>query len=1080
MRRPPPALRHVVTHRVAFAAVMVAALITAAFTAAAVCFVSAVTTTAARSELGGKSGSAVAISASVTRGSYRRAAVLAAGVIRGPAGPAGYQLPAPVSASLQSPVLDLPGRTAGKSRLQTQLISLPALAGHVVVVSGSCPVGQSHPSVRGGPVPACLPQAAARTLGLAAGDTIALRDPINGTVIPVQVTGVFRPLRLNGPYWLMSPVSLVAARRSSGFTLAGPLVTTPAVAATAKFQILSATWLGVPDFARLNGSGLAVIGYDLNSRINALPNISQLSDATVTTELPGRLAALATALLVTRTQMFAGLLTLLVVAGATLSLAVRLLAQQREAEAALLAARGASRVQLARRGLIDAAIAAGLSAVAGPFLGTALTPVLVRSGYTPDAGRALGQVRIGTWPIAVTWLATAGVAAGCVAIIALPWLRRPPSPLRRQASRGRQRSVAAAVYARADLAVVAVAAVAAWQLIHSAGPVSSGLDGSLSADPVLVVAPVLALMAGALLTLRALPLAARLGDRLAARGRGLAMPFAAWQISRRTLRQAGPTLVAVLAVAATVMTLAQRDSWDQSVKAQASFDVGADLRLTLPPAAPLSLGQVTGVTMAPGVTASTPAVRAPFNLPNGSLATLLALDSSEALRVIPAQAAGPSAATLRKLASSVPRAGVRIPGRPAAVRVTASLGRAAIRQSLLFVQLTDAEGIGYQLLVGALPADGRPHTLTVPLAVGGHPAYPLRITGFSLQFATPVRSLPAERLSIISGTALASTRSATGQNFDVVARGTRLLFAATSNPGATPPAPVRLRMSPDGSIAAVFRPGFASIADASPGGISVSDSYPGYGQPLPAVATRSFLAATSLRIGQRAQVSTDGVTVPVVLLAAVANLPTITNGSPGLLVDQRALQADLLAIGAQPEAITEWWLRTSGQPALNGLPAGSSATSRLSIARALLADPLSVASQQGLFGIAVAAVLLAIIGLLVSVATAGERSRDAALLDALGMPPGRVARLLGMEQALTAAATSAIGLLFGAALSYLIIPAVTLTAQAAKPVPPIAVQVPWLLAAAVGLAIAAVPTVAVSLSLPRAASIAARILEDEV
>ncbi len=1060
---------------------MVAALITAAFTAAAVCFVSAVTAAAARSELGGRSGSAVTISASVSRGDFQRATVLAAGVVRGPAaGPAGYQLPASVSVSLQSPVLDLPGPTPGNPQLQTQLISLPALAKHVVVVSGSCPGSRSGASVRGAPVPACVPQAAARILGLAAGTTIALRDPITGAVVPVQITGVFRPLRLNGPYWLMSPVSPVAATRSSRFTLAGPLVITPAVAAGAKFQILSATWLGVPDFARMNGSGLAVIGNDLTSRINALPNVSLLSDATVTTELPARLEALATALVVTRTQMLAGLLTLLVVAGATLSLAVRLLAQQREAEAALLAARGASRVQLARRGLIDAAIVAGLAAVAGPFLGTALAPVLVRSGYTTDAARALGQVTIGAWPAAVTWLATAGVAAGCVAIIALPWLRRPPSPLRRRASRGRQRSVAAAVTARADLAVVAVAAVAAWQLTHSAGPVSSGLDGSLSADPVLVVAPVLALVAGALLTLRALPLAARLGDRLAARGRGLAVPFAAWQISRRTLRQAGPTLVAVLAVAAAVMALAQRDSWDQSVKAQASFDVGADLRLTLPPAAPLPLGQVTGVTTAPGVTASTPAVRAPFNLPNGSLATLLALNSSEALKIIPSQAAGPSAATLRKLAASAPRAGVRIPGRPAALRVTASLGRAPIRQSLLFVQLTDAEGIGYQLLVGGLPADGRPHTLTMPLADGGRPAYPLRITGFSLQFATPAKSLPAERLSITSGTALASAQSAAGQDFDLAARGTRLIFAATRNAGSTPPAAVRLRTSPDGSIAAVFRPGFASIADASPGGISVSDGYPGFGRPLPAVATRSFLAATSLRVGQRAQVSTDGVTVPVVLLAAVAHLPTITNGSPGLLVDQRALQAELLAIGAQPEAITEWWLRTSRQPALVGLPAGSYTASRLSVARALLADPLSVASQQGLFGIAVAAVLLAIIGLLVSVAAAGERSRDAALLDALGMPPGRVARLLSMEQALTAAATSGIGLLFGAALSYLIIPAVTLTVQAAKPVPPIAVQVPWLLAAAVALAIAAVPTIAVSLSLPRAASIAARIrLEDE-
>ncbi len=67
--------------------------------------------------------------------------------------------------------------------------------------------------------------------------------------------------------------------------------------------------------------------------------------------------------------------------------------------------------------------------------------------------------------------------------------------------------------------------------------------------------------------------------------------------------------------------------------------------------------------------------------------------------------------------------------------------------------------------------------------------------------------------------------------------------------------------------------------------------------------------------------------------------------------------------------------------------------------------------------------------MLVSIATASERSRDLALLDALGMPPRQIARLLGLEQGLTAVAPSAIGLLFGAALSELIVPAVTLTPE---------------------------------------------------
>jgi hypothetical protein len=86
-----------------------------------------------------------------------------------------------------------------------------------------------------------------------------------------------------------------------------------------------------------------------------------------------------------------------------------------------------------------------------------------------------------------------------------------------------------------------------------------------------------------------------------------------------------------------------------------------------------------------------------------------------------------------------------------------------------------------------------------------------------------------------------------------------------------------------------------------------------------------------------------------------------------------------------------------------------------------------------------------------------------------------VARLLGLEQGLTAVAPSAIGLVFGAVLSELIIPAVTLTPQASKPIPPVSVQVPWLLAALVALAMTIVPTLAITAAVPRRGSGVARI-----
>src|ERR1022692_4044836 len=356
-RRTPPALRHVVTHRVVFAAVVVTALITAVFTAAAVSFISAVMAVAARSELGGRPGSAIVITATVNRSDIAHANALVTYMVHGP----NPGLAAKVDLSLQSGVLNLPPRKSAVIQLQTQLISLPALAAHIRVLSGSCGgTGQE-------PVTACVPQTAAKVLGLTTGERVRLRDTVSHAVTEVLITGIYQPVRPNDVYWKLDQLGS-AVQRGGHFTEAGPLVISSAAAAGEHFAFESAVWLGQPDFARLAGANLAALGEQLANRITALPQSGlllgdsaqtpTLPDAIVTTNLPVQLSALATALVVTRTEMLSAILTLLLVAGATLSLAVRLLAQRREAETALLAARGASRVQLARRGLIDAALVA--------------------------------------------------------------------------------------------------------------------------------------------------------------------------------------------------------------------------------------------------------------------------------------------------------------------------------------------------------------------------------------------------------------------------------------------------------------------------------------------------------------------------------------------------------------------------------------------------------------------------------------------------------------------------------------------------------------------------------------------------
>ncbi len=585
----------------------------------------------------------------------------------------------------------------------------------------------------------------------------------------------------------------------------------------------------------------------------------------------------------------------------------------------------------------------------------------------------------------------------------------------------------------------------------------------------------LALAGAAPLTLRLLPLAARLSDRLAARSRGVTGAAAAWQLSRRALREAGPTLITVLAVAAAVLAISGRSSWQRSVGAQASFQAGADARVMLPSSASLPPGQVGAITAAPGVTDSTPAVRQSLSLPGGASGTLLAVDTRAAAAIIPAAAGGPAPAVLRRLAAGGP-AGVPVPGHPAALRFTVRAARSSLGRLSVTAAVTDAAGISYALPAGSVRPDGRPHKLRV--SFGGHHAdYPLRLTGFTVEFSLPPTRLAAQRLVFSAGTALPAGQGRP-RAFAVAAAGSPVRAAATQGTGGTDPA-VRAARARAGSLALTFRPGVYGAGvrqegvSAGSAQVALTDGIAGATRALPAVVTRRLLAATGLRLGDRLQVTAGNTAIQIMPVAAVRFLPT-AGGGPAILVDQRTLAGALAASGAPADPVTEWWLRTSGHLALGSLPAGTSILTRQHLIRELLADPLAAAAQQAQLAIAAAAVLLALLALLIGALTA-DRSRDLALLDALGMPPGQVARMLAVEQALAGIATAAVGLLVGYLLTRLIVPADTLTARAARPVPPLAVHVPWLAAAAVAAVIAAVPTLAILLARPRAGKGAAMI-----
>ena len=318
----------------------------------------------------------------------------------------------------------------------------------------------------------------------------------------------------------------------------------------------------------------------------------------MTSGLPQLLVGIASTIVLTRSLFTIAALLLLLVAGGRLVLAARLLAGMREEESALLRARGATRWQVVRPVLAEAMLLGAAASLAGVLAGTRLTRVLARladlrlDGYT---GRGIA-------PLA--WLSALAMLVLCAAVMAWPALHAP-APDAARLRRGRQARLAGIAWAGGDLALVALAAVAVWELrgysavAHPAAGIArdrsrgrprpragAGRGGASSRS------------AGC----RCWP---GWPTRRPTAARRLAAAMVSWQIARRPIRQAGPVLLVVVAVATTTLALAGYASWRQSAADQAAFAVGSDARVDA--ADQLPLGATGTIIRAPGVTAATSA-----------------------------------------------------------------------------------------------------------------------------------------------------------------------------------------------------------------------------------------------------------------------------------------------------------------------------------------------------------------------------------------------------------------------------------------------------------------------------------------
>ncbi|MFI8398990.1 FtsX-like permease family protein [Streptomyces sp. NPDC085463] len=959
----------------------------------------------------------------------------------------------------------------------------------------------------GGAVETALPEEAARRLKAGPGTVLDLTDRLTEKRVRARITGVYRPVDTTDPYWRLDPLGGRGVR-TVAFTTYGPLLADPAVLASGALSHGDTAWLGTADFSGLTTDRMDALRAAATGGPEALAGNRAAFGATVsaTTALPAVLDQTGRALLVSRSTLLIVAVQLVLLAAYALLLVARLLSTERSGETALLRARGGSRRRIAGLAAAEALLLALPAALAAPLLSGPLTGLFAERSALSSLG-----VRLDTSASLQVWLVAAVVALCCAAAVVAPALAAGDGAAV-SLRKARSSSLPGPVRAGADLGLLAVAAVAYWQLQRPAadGTLGADGDGGGSIDPVLVAAPALALLAGTVLTLRLLPPAAKLAERRAAGGRGLSAALAGWQFSRRPLRGAGPVLLLVLAVAMGMLAIGQSGSWERSQRDQADFRTGTDVRVLSPgPGEPTQTERLGAV---PGVGAVAPVHRTTLDV-SGRNATVLAVDTRNAAGglLLRPDLAGTTARSL--LAPLAPTAGPR-PGLalPAGTRTLAVELRAAAPEdsgaSRVTAVLEDPSGVPYRQTLGALPSDGRAHRLVLNL--GALTAVPggdggrgsgglLTLTGLEVdgQIAERphhIRTVRVERLAATGADGGTRTHSpakvlagwSSGIEQTESEGGKRSGTAGgTAGPAGTDgSAPYTVSFGVDGA--------HPDNEYAAPEEYALRMAAPAPKPPerLPAVATGAFMAAAGAEPGDTVEVVLDGLRVPVVVDRVVAELPTTgpvaptaTGPSVTAPADGGAVLLDLVTVnrylagsgdGTLSIPATEWWLTTDPgrtaevAAALRARPDADPAQVlvRDEIAADLLGDPLGAGPNAALMAVAAAAAALAAVGFAVGSAGAmRERSAEFGVLRALGTPQRRLARLIAAEQGLLIGIGLLVGIGLGSVLARAVVPLVVLTGRATRPVPPVLVELPLgqvalLIAGVAALPLAIVATIA--------------------
>jgi hypothetical protein len=932
-----------------------------------------------------------------------------------------------------------------------------------------------------------LPEVAASAIGLGVGDTLQL-VPRSGpdASYDLEVVGVYRFDDPGEAAWFGDPLVADGSIVSGGDSIYGPFVTgrTTLLTALGASQV-RAIWRVLPDFLTLQvddigrfGTALSRLHETLNAAKGSSPDIAEPGRINFSslTRISDRLGVIDRSLTVTSSTILAVTLQLALLALYALVLTSRLVVDTRTAETALARSRGASPTQVAVPAFFEGLLLGIPAVLLGPRIASRLIALLAGFGPIAEIGLTIEPETSRS-----SYLLAAAAAAVAVLTLLWPAFRAARAFPDQQKKTRRTSGRSGAQRLGIDLVLVAMLAIAIWQLGELGPRVSSTVRGRFGVDPLLVVAPALGLAAGVILALRVIPRLARLAERLVSGRMPMVPALAMWQVARRPDRYSRSALLLMTAVALGVFASSFAASWATSQSDQAHHRVGADVKLVArtTPDAPTDLHMRDLLGATPGVRSAIPVIQTRGPVTRGIQGRLFLTDAAGLAAVV--RPRSDVAGDLHELARLMAEQRITLPvvdlaGEPEVIRTTweareidpetglpvedvcpdeATLGCFYGR---IDVVVQDGNGMLIRLPAGTIRAGQGPTTLETPLLAedGSRPAYPVSVAAFEFTtisgrfqdglFTDDMSGL----LTLVSAEAADASGSASPVHLDP----SGVDVSAVAPPQTDVFRPPAARVEPGGGLTVEIDTGLVYrrfsgqateiVVGIQPGSARLRDVFP-------VIATEAALQSGAWEVGMRVNLrALDLPNASAELIGTIPGLPGVDAAPPlVVIVDLPSYQALSYEPGAPIQRAEEYWVAADDPEAAADAIArppirGGGVVDRESVTREMMSDPIALGTV-GAFAIGfVSSAVFAVIGFTIStLVSARERQVEFSLLHALGLKRGQMGRWLLLEQAVLVVVALVLGLGIGVGISEFLLPLVTLNQDGTKAVPELVVVHDW-------------------------------------